>query len=201
MPKIQRAILSCHDRSGIVEFAEALKQLGVDIFSTEGTRHVLGEGGIEAGSIADLTGSREMLSGRVKTLHPRVHAGLLGLRGNKIHEEEMQTYQCDWIDLVVVNPRPLNEVIAGGASTQEEIVDQIDIGGIAMIRSAAKNFRYVSVVVNPERYVTLIHELRAHDGELPFPTRFRLAQEAFSLTAEYDRVLSEYFRSWEPPEE
>lgn len=201
MTKIKQAIVSCYDKTGIVEFAEALNKLGVTISSTEGTRAVLSEADVPSQGIADLTGSREMLSGRVKTLHPKVHAGLLGVRGNKLHQEEMQTYQCSWIDLVVVNPRPLQSLIDEGTATLEEIVDQIDIGGIAMIRSAAKNFRYVTVVVNPERYQTLIHELRAHEGMIPFTTRFRLAQEALALTAEYDRILSEFLRSCEPPKE
>jgi len=137
----------------------------------------------------------------VKTLHPKVHAGLLGVRDNKLHQEEMQTYKYEWVDMLVVNLHPLEELIANPAITPDEVVDQVDIGGVAMIRSAAKNFRYVTVVVNPERYASVAHELQAHEGSVPFATRFRLAQEAFSATAAYDRDLAEYLQGCEPPKE
>lgn len=201
MPKIERAILSCYDKTGVVELATVLREFGVEIVSTEGTRRVLADGGIETLGIADFTGVREMMNGRVKSLHPKVHAGLLGVRDNKLHVEEMQTYECQWVDLVAVNLHPLGELMEKAPVTPEEVVEQVDIGGTAMIRSAAKNYRYVTVAVNPERYSTVVHELRAHEGSITFTTRFRLAQEAFACTAEYDRVLADYLRSCEPPEE
>ncbi len=139
-------------------------------------------------------------NGRVKSLHPKVHAGLLGIRDNKLHAEEMQTYEFEWIDFLAVNVHPLEELVKDPTLTPEEVVSQIDVGGIAMIRSAAKNYRYVTVVVNPERYTSVIHELRAHEGAVSYVTRFRLAQEAFALIAQYDTVVADYLRRCEPPE-
>lgn len=199
MPKIQRAILSCHDKTGLVEFARFLQEYGVELISTSGTLHALAEEGINATSIGDFTGVPEMLNGRVKSLHPRVHAGLLAIRDSKLHVEQMQANDFPWIDLVVVNPKPLAEITARSGGNIDEVLEQTDIGGIAMIRSAAKNFRYVTVAVNPQRYATLMHEIRAHDGEVSFATRYRLAQEAFYCTADYDRALADFLRSAEPP--
>lgn len=201
MSTIRRALLSCYDKTGVVEFAQVLQALDVEIISTEGTHRTLAEAGIESTEIADFTGVREMLGGRVKSLHPSVHAGLLGIRDNKLHAEEMATYEFQWIDLIAVNLHPLANIISTPEISLDEVLEQIDIGGVAMIRSAAKNFRYVTVAVNPERYKTLIHELQANEGAVPFATRFRLAQEAFAATAEYDRVLAEYLAQCEPPEQ
>ncbi len=201
MESIERAILSCHDKSGLVEFGQTLQQLDVELVSTEGTHRALEEAGIASKKIGDFTGVREMLNGRVKTLHPSIHAGLLGLRDNKIHNEELQTYNYQWIDMVVVNLQPVDDLVNKEGLVPEELMEQVDIGGVAMIRSAAKNFRYVSVVVNPERYTALSHELLERDGELSFQTRFRLAQEAFQVTAAYDRVLSDFLARCEPPQE
>ena len=201
MDTIQRALISCYDKTGVVDFARVLLDFGVEIIATEGTRKVLSEAGIKASGIADFTGLREMMDGRVKSLHPKIHAGLLGIRDNKLHVDEMQTYECQWIDLVAVNFHPLDDLIQNHAGAPEEVIEQVDIGGVAMIRSAAKNFRYVGVAVNPSRYPTICHELRAHDGTLPFTLRFRLAQEAFAVTAEYDAALADFLHKCEPPEE
>ncbi len=201
MSKIRRAILSCYDKTGVVELAEVLKEFGVEIICTAGTRDTLQAAGIEAKSIADFTGIEEMLDGRVKSLHPKVHAGLLGLRDSKLHIEQMQAHEYPWIDLVVVSLHPLQELMQTPSITTEEVIEQTDIGGTSMIRSAAKNFRYVTVVVDPGHYPSLVHELRAHDGEVPFPTRFRWAKEAFECTAQYDKVLADYLGTCEPPEE
>ncbi|HIA48166.1 MAG TPA: IMP cyclohydrolase [Candidatus Hydrogenedentes bacterium] len=201
MPKITRAILSCYDKTGIVELAEALTGFGVELITTEGTHRKLEAAGIESRRMVDFTGVREMLGGRVKTLHPKVHAGLLGIRDNKLHCEEMQTNEFEWIDMVVTNLHPIDDIIGDSVSSPEEVIEQLDIGGIAMVRSAAKNFRYVTVAVNPERYSTLIHELQAHDGSIPFKTRYKLAQEAFSATAKYDETLASFLLDSEPPEE
>jgi phosphoribosylaminoimidazolecarboxamide formyltransferase/IMP cyclohydrolase len=201
MARIQKAILSCYDKTAVVELATVLREFGVEIISTTGTLKVLQGAGIEAMSIADFTGVSEMLDGRVKSLHPRVHAGLLGIRDNKLHVEQMQALNYAWVDLVAVNLHPLDHVMEQPGITVEEVIEQADIGGTAMIRSAAKNFRYVTVVVNPARYTTVIHEMRAHDGEVTFPTRYRLAQEAFACTAGYDKAISEYLRRSEPPKE
>ena len=192
MPRIERAIMSCYDKTGVVEFAQLLRQLEVEIVSTSGTLKVLREAGVDAVSIEDFTGVPEMMEGRVKSLHPKVHAGLLGLRDRKLHCEQMQAYEMQWVDLVIVNLQSVEALIESARAMRDEVVDQIDIGGAAMIRSAAKNFRYVSVVVNPQRYPALMHELRAHEGEIPFPTRYRLAQEAFACTAAYDEAIADY---------
>lgn len=201
MVKIERVILSVFDKRRIVELAEVLGEFGAEIIATEGTAAALADGGIKSQSIEDFTGVREMMSGRVKTLHPKIHAGLLGIRENKLHVEEMQTYQCQWVDMVVANLRPLEQPMADLKLSLEEVIEQVDIGGLAMIRSAAKNFRYVTTVVNPDRYGTVIHELKAYEGSVSFTTRWRLAQEAFETTAKYDLTLSDYLRTARPPEE
>ena len=199
MPKIQRAILSCHEKQGIVELAAFLMECGVELVSTSGTAEALAEAGIPSLGIADFTGVPEMMNGRVKSLHPKVHAGLLGLRDSKLHAEQMRAYEMKWVDLVVVNLHPIQALAEHPALSTDEVVEQVDIGGTAMIRSAAKNFRYVTAVVNPERYPAIIHEMRAHEGGVSYSTRYRLAQEAFACTAEYDRNLAEYLLNSQPP--
>jgi phosphoribosylaminoimidazolecarboxamide formyltransferase / IMP cyclohydrolase len=201
MTRVQRAILSCHDKTGLVEFARVLREFDVEIISTAGTLQVLRNEGVEVVSISEFTGVQEMMDGRVKSLHAKVHAGLLGVRDNKLHVEQLQAADYKWIDLVAVNLHPVNTVLAQPGATLDEVLAMVDIGGATMIRSAAKNFRYVTVVVNPERYTTIIHEMRAHDGGLTFTTRFRLAQEAFECTAHYDQAIADYLRSAEPREE
>lgn len=190
MAKIQRAVLSCYDKTGIVELATLLKEFDVEIISTVGTQNVLKDAGIDATSIAEFTGVPEMMDGRVKSLHPKVHAGLLGIRDNKLHAEQMLEHEFKWIDMVVVNLHPLKNLLKEPGVKVDEVIDQTDIGGTAMIRSAAKNYRYVTVVVNPKRYAKIMHELRAHEGEVSFELRFRLAREAFECTAKYDKSLA-----------
>ncbi|HNY86042.1 MAG TPA: IMP cyclohydrolase [Candidatus Hydrogenedentes bacterium] len=201
MTKVSRAILSCHDKTGLVGFAQLLNELGVEIISTSGTLSVLREAGIHATSIAEFTGVPELMNGRVKSLHPKVHAGLLGVRDNKLHVEQLQAYDMKWIDMVVVNLQPVSELAARPGVTPDEVFEQIDIGGVAMLRSAAKNFRYVAPIVNPERYPAVMHEMRALEGGLSYAARFRLAQEAFSWTADYDRAIARYLESTAPPSE
>ena len=198
MPKIQRAILSCHDKTGLIEFARVLREFDVEIISTSGTLKVLKDAGIEALNMADFTGVQEMMDGRVKTLHPKIHAGLLGIRDSKVHCEQMQAYGMQWVDLIAVNLQPLDTLIARVPCATDEVMEQADIGGAAMIRSAAKNFRYVTAVVNPQRYPTIVHEMRAHEGEVSFATRLCLAQEAFACTAQYDRTIAEFLASAQP---
>lgn len=201
MPEIRRAILSCFDKTGVVELAGLLREMDVELISTSGTLTVLREAGIDALSIEEYTGVPEMMGGRVKSLHSKVHSGLLGLRDSKLHCEQMQAYEMQWVDMVVVNLRPLADIFEQPGITTEEVLDQADIGGVAMIRSAAKNFRFVTCVVNPERYSSVMHELRAMEGEVPFATRYRLAQEAFALTAAYDAEIADYLATTIPPEE
>jgi len=198
--RIHRALLSCHDKTGLVELARFLTGAGVEIVSTSGTLEVLREAGIPVVNIADFTGMPELLDGRVKSLHPRVHAGLLGLRDNKLHNEQMQEHGFQWIDLVVVNLRPVEALLAQRGAGLDEVFEQIDIGGTAMIRSAAKNFRYVTVAVNPARYPQLMHEMRAHEGDVPYTMRYRFAHEAFQACAAYDLAIAEYLRKTQPPE-
>jgi phosphoribosylaminoimidazolecarboxamide formyltransferase / IMP cyclohydrolase len=201
MTRIRRAILSCYDKTGVVEVGRLLNEFRVEIVSTTGTLKVLREAGVPAISIADFTGVPELMNGRVKSLHPKVHAGLLGLRDSKLHVEQMEAYKLQWIDLVLVNLHPLEKIIEQPGISTEEVLEQVDIGGLAMIRSAAKNFRYVTVAVNPKRYSVLMHEMRALDGAIAFATRYRMAQEAFACTADYDRRLADFLRQTEPPKE
>lgn len=198
MSKIQRALLSCHDKTGIVELAQLLHDFNVEIISTSGTLSLLREAGIPALSISDYTGMPEMMDGRVKSLHPKVHAGLLGLRDSKVHGEQIQEHQWGWIDLAVVNLQPVEEAMEHPGVTIDEVVEQIDIGGAAMMRSAAKNFKYVTVAVSPGRYPRIMHELRAHEGETTYNTRFQLACEAFECAAAYDAAIGEFLRTHEP---
>lgn len=198
MPKIARAILSCYDKTGLSELAGFLADSGVEIISTSGTLEALHREGIAARSLAEFTGFPELMDGRVKSLHPHVHAGLLGVRENKLHAEQMQEHDMQWIDLVVVNLRPVEALLAHPQADIGEVFEQIDIGGMAMIRSAAKNFRYVTVAVNPARYPLILHEMRANEGEVSFPTRYRLAQEAFQATAAYDQAIAGYLKQTEP---
>lgn len=201
MTRIRRAILSCYDKTGVVEVGRLLNEFRVEIVSTTGTLKVLREAGVPAISIADFTGVPELMNGRVKSLHPKVHAGLLGLRDSKLHVEQMEAHKLQWIDLVLVNLHPLEKIIEQPGISTEEVLEQVDIGGLAMIRSAAKNFRYVTVAVNPKRYSVLMHEMRALDGAISFATRYRMAQEAFACTADYDRRLADFLRQTEPPKE
>lgn len=200
MSRIARAILSCHDKTGLVSLARLLAELGVEIIGTSGTISVLKAAGLEAVSIAEFTGVPELMNGRVKSLHPKVHAGLLGVRDSKLHTEQLQAYDMKWIDMVVVNLQPVSELIAKPGVTPDEVFEQIDIGGVAMLRSAAKNFRYVTAVVNPQRYPAVMHELRAHEGAVSYASRFRLAQEAFQAASDYDLSISQYLLEQAPPE-
>jgi len=200
MPKIARAILSCHDKTGLVELAAFLVQNGVEIISTSGTLEVLRREGIPAQSLAEFTGMPELMDGRVKSLHPGVHAGLLGVRDNKLHVEQLLEHGMKWIDLVVVNLRPVEALLAQSGAGLGDGFEQIDIGGTAMIRSAAKNFRYVTVAVNPARYPLIVHEMRANEGEVAFTTRHRLAHEAFQACASYDQAVADYLQRTLPEE-
>ena len=190
--KVKRALISVSDKTGVVEFARALSKLGVEIISTGGTMKALREAGVPVVYISDVTGFPEMMDGRVKTLNPYIHGGILAVRDNPEHAAAMQEHGIRPIDLVVVNLYPFRQTIAKPGVTQEEAVENIDIGGPAMVRSAAKNFRYVTVVVNPERYAAVLAELSA-GGEVTEVTRLALVREAFAHTAEYDAAIARYF--------
>jgi len=190
--KIERALISVSDKTFVVEFARVLTEFNVEIISTGGTAKTLRESGIAVTDISDVTGFPEMMDGRVKTLHPRVHGGLLALRDNPQHVAAMEQHNIKAIDMVVVNLYPFAETIRREGVTRSEAIEQIDIGGPAMIRSAAKNAIDVAVVVSPSRYEEIAAELRENHGALPQATRERLAVEAFRLTAVYDVMVSAY---------
>jgi phosphoribosylaminoimidazolecarboxamide formyltransferase/IMP cyclohydrolase len=193
--RIKRALLSVSDKSGIVEFARELERFEIEIISTGGTAKVLREAGIKVRDISDVTGFPEMMDGRVKTLHPRIHGGLLALRDNEEHMAAMHRHDIEPIEMVVVNLYPFEQTIAREDVTLEEAVEQIDIGGPAMIRSAAKNFRDVAVVTSPELYERISDELNRHGGTLSLATRSQLARLAFMRTAFYDSAVFSYLKS------
>ena len=190
--RIQRALISVSDKTGIVDLARELARFDIEIVSTGGTAKALRDAGLAVRDISEITGFPEMMDGRVKTLHPRVHGGLLALRDNVDHVAAMQEHEIQPIDLVVVNLYPFAETIKRAGVTREEAIEQIDIGGPAMIRSAAKNARDVAVVVSSDDYAEITKELNDHDGALSLNTRNRLAQKAFAHTAQYDLMVSAY---------
>ena len=190
--KIKRALISVSDKTGIVGFARELKRFEVEIISTGGTARTLRDAGIEVRDVSDVTGFPEMMDGRIKTLHPRIHGALLALRDNPEHAAAMNEHRIEPIDMVVVNLYPFEQTISREGVTLEEAVEQIDIGGPAMIRSAAKNFRDVAVVISPECYQEILGEIRSHDGSLSLSTRQRLALGAFMGTSRYDKAIELY---------
>ena len=194
MARIQRALISVSDKQGIVEFARSLSQLGIELVSTGGTAALLRENKIAVKDVSELTGFPEMMDGRVKTLHPKIHGGILALRDNPEHVSKMKEHGIVPIDLVVVNLYPFEATVARGASF-EEIVENIDIGGPSMVRAAAKNHQHVGVVVDPEDYDAIIAELTSNNGSLAPETHFRLFCKAFQHTAHYDGAISNYFSS------
>ncbi|HEV8204347.1 MAG TPA: hypothetical protein VGP98_08920, partial [Pyrinomonadaceae bacterium] len=196
---IRRALISVSDKTGIVDFARELAHFNVEIISTGGTAKALRDAGITVRDISDVTGFPEMMDGRVKTLHPRVHGGLLAIRDNPEHVAAMEQHGIAPIDLVVVNLYPFAQTIARPGVSREEAIEQIDIGGPAMIRSAAKNANDVAVVVSPANYPSIIHEMKSRDGALSLATKKRLAHEAFKQTAMYDILVSTYLGSPEGP--
>jgi phosphoribosylaminoimidazolecarboxamide formyltransferase/IMP cyclohydrolase len=190
--KIQRALISVSDKSGVADFARELEKQGVEIISTGGTASLLRQEGIKAIDISTFTGFPEMLDGRVKTLHPKVHGGLLYLRGNEEHENAVREQGIDPIDLVVVNLYPFQETIAKPGVKLAEAIEQIDIGGPSMLRSAAKNYQSVTVVVDPADYEAVLEEMRDRDGETTLKLRERLAIKAFLTTSAYDHAIAAY---------
>lgn len=196
--KIQRALISVFDKRGLNEIAARLEERDVKIISTGGTLKQIRDAGIQAVSVATYTGSPEILGGRVKTLHPRVHAGILYRRDNPKDEEELKAVDAHRIDLVIVNLYPFVQTVANPESTDADIIENIDIGGPTMIRSAAKNFGSVVVITDPDDYDRLLREVDENDGATSEEFRRRCALKAFSTTAEYDRAVSEYFGKGKP---
>jgi phosphoribosylaminoimidazolecarboxamide formyltransferase/IMP cyclohydrolase len=195
MSKIRRAIISLSDKSGIIEFAKELQTFGTEILSTGGTAKTLRENGLKIVDISAYTGFPEMLDGRVKTLHPKVHAGLLGIRDNPEHVKKMNEYGIKEIDMVVVNLYPFEATVTKPSCTLEEAIENIDIGGPSMLRAAAKNYPYVTVIVDPEDYKLILEEMQSNDGSISKSTNFRLAKKVFQLTSRYDKAISEYLNN------
>ena len=200
MMSTKYALISVSDKSGVVEFARALTELGFEILSTGGTKKSLAEAGVPVKSVSDVTGFPEILEGRLKTLHPKIHGGILGRRSEELHQKQMAEHDISPIDLVVVNLYPFAQTIAKEGVTLENAIENIDIGGPTMVRSAAKNYQDVAVVVNPARYQEIIDEMK-EKGSLSSETRFNLAVEAFTHTAEYDAVISGYLSGLIPGQE
>ena len=188
---VRRALLSVSDKTGIVEFAKALTSRGVELLSTGGTARLLADAGLPVTEVSDYTGFPEMMDGRVKTLHPKVHGGILGRRGQD--DAIMAEHQIDPIDMVVVNLYPFAETVAREGCSLEDAVENIDIGGPTMVRSAAKNHKDVAIVVKSHDYPALIRELEENDNSLTLETRFDLAIKAFEHTAAYDSMIANYF--------
>lgn len=193
--KIQRALVSVSDKTGIVDFAQALTKWNVEIISTGGTLKILNEAGIPAKSVSEITGFPEILDGRVKTLHPKIHAGLLAVSDNPAHHRQLQEHDIESIDLVVVNLYPFEQTVSKNGISVADAVEQIDIGGPAMVRAAAKNFKYKAVVVNPKRYPAVIEEMEKLDGAISEEFRAELAKEVFERTAQYDAAIASYLTS------
>jgi phosphoribosylaminoimidazolecarboxamide formyltransferase / IMP cyclohydrolase len=194
MVKIRRALISVSDKTGIADLGKGLAKYGVEMLSTGGTSKALKEAGLEVKDVSEVTGFPEMMDGRVKTLHPKIHGGLLALRENPDHMKQLGEQNIETIDMVVVNLYPFAKTVARPDVKLEEAIENIDIGGPSMIRSASKNFLSVAVVVNPSRYAELLEEMEKNDGQINDPTLKALAVEAFDHTAEYDMGIHRYLQ-------
>jgi phosphoribosylaminoimidazolecarboxamide formyltransferase/IMP cyclohydrolase len=189
---IRRALLSVYDKTGIEDFARALADLGVEIISSGGTARAIAAAGVKVREIQEWTGFPEMLGHRVVTLHPKVHGGILALRDDPAHQADIEKYDLEMIDLVCVSLYPFSDVIAGDGCELAEAVEMIDIGGPTMVRAAAKNHKFVTVVTEPDQYDELLAQMRENDGQVTFSLRQRFARRAFALTSQYDTAISTY---------
>jgi phosphoribosylaminoimidazolecarboxamide formyltransferase / IMP cyclohydrolase len=192
--RVSRALVSVSDKTGVVEFARGLVELGVEIVSTGGTAEVLARAGIPLRPISDFTGFPEIMDGRVKTLHPKLYAALLAVRDDPAHIQAVDEHDVELVDLVCVNLYPFEQTAARRGADDAEVIENIDIGGPTMIRAAAKNASFAAPVVSPESYDAVLAELRESGGRLSLPTRESLAAEAFSYTARYDTAISRWFQ-------
>ena len=195
MIKVKRALISVSDKTGVLDFARGLESLGVEIISTGGTARLLRQGKVKVTEVSDYTGSPEILDGRVKTLLPAIHGGLLALRDNPDHMDQLKEHNIGLIDMVVVNLYPFRQTVQKKNTALEEALENIDIGGPSMLRSAAKNFKSVGVISNPARYKEILKELRTNSGLLSDAVLMTLAIEAFEHTAEYDNCIYRYLHS------
>ena len=195
--QIRRAVISVSDKTGVVDFAKGLKKLGVEILSTGGTAKTLRDSGVEVIDISDYTGSPEILDGRLKTLHPMIHGGILGMRENSDHQREMEENSIKPIDMVVVNLYPFEATIDKADCSLEDAIENIDIGGPTMLRAAAKNYKDVAVVTDPSDYSIILSELEENSGSLDQTTTFNLAQKVFADTARYDSAICNFLNAVE----
>jgi phosphoribosylaminoimidazolecarboxamide formyltransferase/IMP cyclohydrolase len=195
MAKITRALVSVSDKTGLVEFVKGLREFGVEILSTGGTAKLLAEAGVPVVAVSDHTGSPEILDGRVKTLHPKIHGGILGRREDRHHQEQMAAHHIAPIDMVVVNLYPFEATVARPDCSVEDAIENIDIGGPSMVRSAAKNHHDVTVLVDPADYGATLNEMRRSAGSVSLATNARLARKAFQTTAHYDGAIADYLGS------
>lgn len=200
MSKVNRVLISVYDKKGITEFAHSLYRMNIEIISTGGTAKSLKEAGIPVINISDVTGYPEMLDGRVKTLHPKIHGGILAQRSKEEHIKQLEKHEIKPVDMVVVNLYPFEETISKPDVVLADAIEQIDIGGVALIRSAAKNYDDVAVVVNPNKYELIIDELKNNNAELAKETRLRLSVEAFKYTSSYDTVIHNYLQQLTKPQ-
>ncbi len=198
MTKITRALISVTDKSGVADFAKELAAMGVEIVSTGGTAKVIREAGVPVKDVSELTGFPEMMDGRVKTLHPKVHGGILAIRDNEKHMAQMKEHGIPSIELVVVNLYAFEKTVAKEGVTLAEAIENIDIGGPTLLRSSAKNFRYVTVVVDPSDYQKVLEEMKANDGATTLKTRFTLARKVFETTSSYDSAIASYLAKIDP---
>ncbi len=189
---IRRALVSVTDKAGLVDFAKGLQEYNVHLLSTGGTAKLLREQGVAITEVADYTGFPEMLDGRVKTLHPKIHGGILGIRENEVHVQTMAAHGIEPIDMVVVNLYAFAKTVARPGCTLAEAIENIDIGGPTMIRAAAKNYLYVAVVTDPDDYPVILDELRRNEGKISRKTSLGLARKAFCLTHTYDGNICDY---------
>jgi len=189
---ITRALISVSDKRGVVDFAKELSAMGVEILSTGGTAKALRDTGVSVVEVSDYTGFPEMLDGRLKTLHPKIHGGLLSRRGNSKDMEDIEKHGIKPIDMVVVNLYPFEETISKPNVTFEDAIENIDIGGPTMLRAASKNFQDVAVVVDPEDYPKIIEEMKASNKTVSKETKLNLAKKVFAHTARYDTLIADY---------
>ncbi len=192
MSRIKRALISVYDKKDIIDFAKELRLMNIEILSTGGTAKTLREAGIPVKEISEYTGFPEMLDGRVKTLHPKVHGGLLSRRDNPKDMEEIKKYGIETIDMVVVNLYPFEETISKQDVTLEEAIENIDIGGPAMLRSSSKNFQDVVVIIDPSDYQSVLKEMKSMNGDVSYKTRLELAKKVFRHTSRYDSIIADY---------
>jgi phosphoribosylaminoimidazolecarboxamide formyltransferase / IMP cyclohydrolase len=196
---IRRALISVSDKTGLVDFARELRRWNVELISTGGTLRMLIDAGLTARSVSEVTGFAEILDGRVKTLHPIIHAGLLAVTENPDHRRQLEELKIDPIDMVIVNCYPFERTIGQSGTTLDEAIEQIDIGGPTMLRAAAKNYREKTVIASPASYPAIVAEMALNGGAVSEATRFELAKEVFRYTAHYDGVISGFLDNLNSP--